>query len=134
MTVLPVGGGSPDQALLDQVAAVVSGEKVRPLTDQVTVAAPVEKAYAIALRYWIAPEDRSREAEIKAAVAAAVEDYVRETGSHLGRPINPDGLRRRVLLAGACRIDLTAPAYTEVEPSEAPVLSGEAVITYNGIL
>ena len=52
----------------------------------------------------------------------------------LGRPINPDALRRKLLQAGACRIDLTAPVYTQLAPQEAPKLSGEAAVTYNGVL
>lgn len=134
VTILPVGGGDPGQPLLDLVKGVLSSDKVRPLTDEVTVAAPREKPYTIALSYWIAPEDRSRETEIKAAVQAAVEDFVREAGSQLGRPINPDALRRKLLQAGACRIDLTAPVYTQLAPQEAPKLSGEAAVTYNGVL
>lgn len=134
VTVLPVGGGEPDEELLDLVEETISGEKVRPLTDQVTVAAPTAKEYSISLTYWISSADRARQQEIEKAAAEAVESFAAETGARLGMPINPDSLRQKLLTAGACRIDLVSPEFTPLQPEEAPVLTGEPSVTFGGVL
>lgn len=135
ITVLMQDGAETTQAILDKVLAVCGGKKVRPLTDNVTAAAPVESPYDITLTYYISEADAASEAGIRSAIedsGGAVDQYEVWQGSKLGRAINPDYLRQLMLNAGAYRITLTAPAYTEVA-EDAVATAGTVTITYGGL-
>ncbi len=111
---LLAGGKIPTQDVLDAVLAAVTERDVRPLTDKVTVQAPVAVPYNIHLTYYI---DRSRAAEttsIQQAVTAAVNGYATWQKSKLGRDINPSELIARVMAAGALRVQVTEPAFTDL--------------------
>ena len=134
VTVLLKGGQIPEQDVLDKVTVILSADDVRPLTDQVTVQAATAQEYTITGDYYISETDASDETQIKAAVAAALEEYKAWQSERLGRSINPDELRRRVLTAGACRMDLTSPIYEAVEADKVAVASAASALTYKGRL
>ncbi|MNW67399.1 hypothetical protein D3C74_459810 [compost metagenome] len=65
-------------------------------------------------------------------VTSAVDAYLLWQKSKLGRNINPSELIRRVMTAGALRVDVTSPTFTEVDTLE--VAKDAAVnITYGGL-
>ena len=103
--VLLAGGELPSQETLEQIAAYLSDETIRPLTDFVKVLAPKAVNYELELHYWISREDSSRAEQIKAEVTAAVERYRLWQQSKIGRDILPARLIQYVMQAGASRID-----------------------------
>lgn len=103
--VLLAGGELPSQETLEQIAAYLSDETIRPLTDYVKVLAPEAVEYKIDLHYWISREDISRAEQIKADVEKAVEQYRLWQQSKIGRDILSSRLIQYVMSAGASRID-----------------------------
>lgn len=103
--VLLAGGELPSQETLEQIAAYLSDETIRPLTDFVKVLAPKAVNYDLELHYWISREDSSRAEQIKADVEKAVEKYRVWQQGKIGRDILPARLIQYVMQAGASRID-----------------------------
>lgn len=103
--VLLAGGELPSKETLEQIAAYLSDETIRPLTDYVKVLSPEAVEYKIDLHYWISREDISRAEQIKADVEKAVEQYRLWQQSKIGRDILSSRLIQYVMSAGASRID-----------------------------
>ena len=74
-----------------------------------------------------------RAGAIQTAAAAAYQDYLAWQSGKLGRAVNPDELRRRLLNAGACRVELTSPAYTAVAAGKVARASSSSALTYGGL-
>lgn len=124
------GGELPTEDVLNDVSAVLNDRSVRPLTDHVTVKAPEKVNYNIDIKFYV---DRARATEatsVEAAVKAAVDAYRLWQKSKLGRDINPSELIWRVMSAGALRVEVTAPVFTEV--SELQVAQDATVNVVNG--
>ncbi len=111
---LLVGGELPTQEVLDAVEAAVTDRKVRPLTDRVTVQPPEPINYNIRLTYWISREKAAESAVIQSDVEKAINDYRVWQKSKLGRDINPSELIRRVMSAGALRVNVLEPTFTDL--------------------
>lgn len=125
-------GTTPGTTMINGLQDYLSAKTVRPMTDQVTVAAPAEVAYSITLTYYINRSDSARVVTIQEAVAQAVADY--QTWQRaIGRDINPSKLVAMIMAAGAKRVTVTAPTYTTVEATKVSALSGDPVITYGGL-
>lgn len=108
---LMTGGTLPEQELLDAVKTVVSADKVRPLTDNVSVVAPDAVSYDITLTYYT--DVGTAESTIKDAVMKAVDNYRLWQKSKIGRDINPSRLIADVMaVSGVKRVIVTAPTYT----------------------
>jgi len=135
LVILMDGGELPTQGVLDAVLAICNDMKVRPLTDYVTAAAPTPVSYDITLTYYISQDNSASESSIRAAIEdtdGAVDQYKAWQGGKIGRAISPDYLRQLILNAGACRIDLTDPAYAAIDEDE--VAAADTVtITYGGL-
>jgi phage-related baseplate assembly protein len=131
--VLLQGGELPDATMLAEVDGVLNGETIRPMTDFVTVKAPVVTNYTLNITYYINLEDAARAAEIQAAVNAAVDGWVLWQKSAIGRDINPSELISRVMAAGVRRVVVMDPAYTVVPNNSVAILSGSAIVTYGGL-
>lgn len=105
------GGKIPGQEVLDAVKTVVSADKVRPLTDNVSVVAPDAVSYDITLTYYT--DVGTAESTVKDAVTTAVNNYRLWQKSKIGRDINPSRLIADVMaVAGVKRVIVTAPIYT----------------------
>lgn len=108
---LMTGGTLPEQELLDAVKGVISADKVRPLTDNVSVVAPDAVSYDITMTYYT--DTGTAESTVKDAVTKAVDNYRLWQKSKIGRDINPSRLIADVMaVAGVKRVDVTAPTYT----------------------
>ena len=121
-----------DKVITD-VARAVTAKNVRPLTDFVTVSAPQSVSYSINLSYYISADNSSRVDEIKAAVGQAITEYIAWQDKKIGRNINPDKLRNLMYNAGASRVIITTPVYTEVSDRSVSQLTGEVKATYEGL-
>lgn len=129
---LMAGGELPTQSILDLIEEKLSADTVRPLTDKVYVVAPDVKNYELNATYYIGRSNQARAAEIQTAVNTAIADYILWQRSAMGRDINPDELRRRMLQAGAKRTVITSPVFTVTDDSEVAVNTSQT-ITYGGI-
>ena len=131
--VLMQNADTPSQEILDSVLSATSAKKRRPLTDHVQAQGATQKSYNITLSYYINSADATNEAKIKTAVDAAINDFIGAQKAQLGGNLNPDDLRKAILIAGGYRIDITEPAYTELQPQEVAV-AGTVTVTYGGLL
>lgn len=125
-------GQLPTTDILDAVNDVLSAETIRPLTDQVEVLAPTAVSYNIDVQYWISSENANQAVTIQAAVAAAVNEYALWQRSRIGRDIVPDELTRRMLIAGAKRVNIISPVFTVVADS-AVAQQGTVNASYQGL-
>ena len=102
-----VGSGVPDSALLSAVTAALSADSVRPLTDQVTVAAAaiVNFSLTAVLTLYDGPDS----AMVLAAAIAAVTAYISENHK-LGRDITRSGLFAALHQPGVQNVAISAPA------------------------
>lgn len=132
---LAKSGAMPSSELLDQVQAYLSGDSIRPLTDEVHVLAPEAVHYSIVADYYIAAADRSTASVIRTAVTTAVEEFRQWQSLHIGRDINPNQLVKYIIAAGARKVDLStlAPsAAKELTASQVAVCDG-ITLTYKGL-
>lgn len=132
--VVKTGGVIPEEGdpVLDAVLTACSDKTRRPLTDNVQVLPAVGVDTAISAQYWIEESNQAIATSIQTAVTQAVNDYKMWQTERIGRYINPDELRKRMLNAGASRINLTSPVYTELEPSQVAQFTDTSV-TYQGV-
>ncbi len=137
IVVLMEGGEPPGADTLGAVLSAVSASDVRPLTDVVDVEGPRFVPYDIELEYWTTPEDEAAVVRSVEGPGGAIERYVREQGSVLGRNINPDMLESYIMrpdwdasLRGAIRVDIAKPAHIELEGDEAAAWSGELSVSH----
>jgi phage-related baseplate assembly protein len=112
---LMVGGELPTTDVLDAVFDVLSSDRIRPLTDRVEVLAPTAINYNVNVRYWIGADKSSNALTIQNAVQQAVSDYVVWQRAKIGRDIVPDELIKRMVTAGAKRVEITEPVFIDVD-------------------
>lgn len=129
--VLCKGGEMPDSALLGIISAALNNEKIRPLTDEVTVSAPTAKSFNINLTYYVGNDSGMSLTAAASAVAAAVDEYISWQTAKIGRDINPSYLTQLVMQVGVKRVVITEPEYTAVSDTEAAQL-GTKVINAGG--
>lgn len=136
VTVIPLleNGVMPTPEILTEVEKILSAKTVRPITDLVLVIAPTPVVYNIEFTYYIDEVNASDETVIKQAVEDAVASYTLWQRSALGRAINPSELIRRVMIAGALRIDnqTLLPQFRALEQYEFAV-PDQVNVTYGGL-
>lgn len=125
-------GSTPPAEVISGVQTFLDEGSVRPMTDLVTVAAPIDVTYNISLSYFINQSDSAQAVSIQSAVATAVAEYV-AWQRHIGRDINPSKLIALIMAAGAKRVTITSPTYTTVAATSVAALSGTATVTYSGL-
>ena len=83
------------------------------------------------MKYWINQSDSKKAVSIQSAVDSAISDYVAWQSKAIGRDINPDELIKRMITAGAKRVEITSPAFTKIGKTVLPALASKSV-TYGG--
>ena len=126
------GGVAPDETVCGQLSAFLQNRDIRPLTDEVTVSAPEDVPYTIALTYYINRSDAYRAAEIGDSVQKAIEAY-KAWQRKIGRDVNPSELIRRIVAAGAKRVTLTEPAYHALENTQIAKFYETGETLYGGL-
>ncbi len=126
-------GQIPDEAMTEELEKYLRNEDIRPLTDHVMVRAPDIQEYEINLTYYINESDRMKAASIQRNVKNAVDEYIAWQRGKIGRDINPDQLRKLVILAGAKRVNVAKPDFRKISRSSLAVLDGDAEILYGGV-
>ena len=132
MRVLLSGGALPNEALLNDLQEYIGERNRRPLTDNFSDAAPDVVNYDVTFTYYIDPVDAGNAQNIQVAVTAAVNDYILWQKSKIGRDIVPDRLTAAVIQAGAKRVTMTAPVFSQVAET-AVAIAGTPTVTYGGI-
>lgn len=108
------GGKIPDNLEMQQLQKVLSDQSMRPLGDRVFVKAPTEVNYDVDLTYFISKSEEEGAEIIKDSVNSAVEKFLKWQRK-LGRDINPSELIKRVVDAGAKRVEVTSPDFLQVD-------------------
>jgi len=133
LRVLLTEGRIPTQEILDAVYNKCNDRKVRPLTDRVQVLPAEEIKYNLDMTYWIDVENVDRIESINAEVQKAVEEFIVWQRSKLGRDINPSELTLKVRLAGAYRVEIRSPVFTNVSRYQFASVNTKNVV-YGGIV
>lgn len=130
--ILLENGEVPDDQMLQLVLDTVSADKVRPFTDYVQVSAPDIVNYNIDVTYYIPSQSESSTAIIQQNVKAALENFKKWQSEKMGRDINPSKLSEMLMSAGIKRLEIRAPAFTQIEDNAVAILKTENVI-YGGV-
>lgn len=125
-------GAVPEQSMLDLVSATVLQKSRVPLTDRVSVKAPVVVQYSLELTWWLEARQSASLTPITTAVNAAVASFAAWQRAKLGRDITPSELIRQVQSAGVKRVAVTSPADTSLQPWEVAHASG-IIVTFGGL-
>ena len=123
--------GLPGDTDVAGMSQHLSATTVRPLTDRVTVRAPGTVSYNINLTYYIDKSDAVNATTIQTNVTKAIADY-KVWQATIGRAINPSQLIRRVMEAGAKRVEVVAPVYTAVA-TDIVAIAGTETVSYGGL-
>lgn len=115
--VLLKDGSLPSEALCEEILEHLNDREVRPLTDHVSVSAPDEIEYEVDLTYWVAGSMSDQAVSTQQAVEAAIREFNAWQTGAIGRDINPSELTRRIMEAGAKRVDIREPAFKVVGPA-----------------
>ena len=126
---LLTGGALPDDATLEKVKAAL-GKGVIPMTDYVTVKQPVQVEYAIEVKYYCEADNEAAAVEAIESDGGALAQFEQWQSAELGRAISPDYLRRYLYAAGATRVEIVSPTFTELEKHEVAVL-GDVTVTHD---
>lgn len=126
------GGVAPDATIVAALDEFLSSAAIRPLTDKVTVAAPTDRTYTISLTYYINRSDANQASAIQNAVAKSIEDY-KKWQRKIGRDINPSELIKRVIAAGAKRVELREPGFVSLADTEIAEFYETGDVIYGGL-
>jgi phage-related baseplate assembly protein len=111
-----------------------SADDIKPLTDKVVVAAPEAVSYEISWTYYIDRSKSNQEQTIKAAVENAVDEYIQDQSSEIGKAINSSLLIQKVMNAGAKRVSVAAPlSYTAISETQVATDNPTRTVTYGGL-
>ena len=124
------GGELPPPAYLERLMEYLYSK--RPLTDQLTLKAPEVVEFDLDMTYYINRSDTNRELEIRAAVEAAVQQYLSWQESTIGRDLNPDKLVALVIAAGAKRLEVRQPVKQVIAAGQI-FKHSRAQVQYGGI-
>ena len=129
--VLLSGGQLPGEEILKEVLDILNADKVRPLTDHVTVAAPETVPYDIDFTYWTQEGGAVSDDKVAENIAAAVRTFKEWQGAKMGRDVNPSYLMSLLMQAGAKRVKVRSPVDTVV-PDNAVAVIGETAVVNGG--
>lgn len=127
-----INGEVPTQSIIDSMDDWLNDKTIRPLTDHLTVQAPAIEYFEVELTYYINASDYSKVTSIQNAVQAAVSEYITWQTSAIGRDLNPDELIKRVVAAGAKRVEVVSPVYTTISAQTVASMTDTSV-TYGGL-
>jgi len=113
--------------LITVVKNACSDKTVRPLTDSVSVVPATAVNTTINIGYYIDSSNENEVANIQSAITEAINEYKQWQTEKLNRNINPDKLRQLMYTAGASRITITAPVYTEVSVNKVAQITSTTV-------
>lgn len=125
-------GSLPEEEVIKGLSEFLQDGNIRPLTDKVTVAAPAIQTFDVNVKYYINSSDSSKAVTIQSDVDQAVADYITWQSQVIGRDINPDELVKRMVEAGAKRVEITSPVFTTVSNLSISQI-GSKTVSYGGV-
>lgn len=125
-------GSMPAEEVIQGLTQYLKDEKIRPLTDKVEVKAPTEKPFDLELTYYINRSNQASAYMIQNRVEEAVQNFISWQTTEIGRDINPSELIRRIREAGAKRVNVISPPFSQVGDTEVARLS-QRIVTYGGL-
>lgn len=125
-------GSIPDAAMIEKVQTALEDKTIRPLTDNVSVKAPLSEVYNINLTYYISESNKSAVTAIQEDVTAAVNAYNIWQTEKISRDINPSYLIQKIMEAGAKRVEVVSPTFT-VLPESTVAQVGTVTVNYGGV-
>lgn len=129
--VMSPDGEIPDDGYLQRLETYITRSTIRPLTDSVVVKKPEVVSYDIIFGYHVSEEDEDIEEIIKNKVQNVCNNY-EKAQRKIGKDIDPSEIIGLLYEAGATKITLTNPQYTEVTKSQVAILD-KLEIEYKGI-
>lgn len=128
-------GKIPQEELLNKILEICSDKKIRPLTDKVSAKAPSVINFDVDITYFIENTNIYNINQIKENVEKAINEWIIWTKSKIGRDINPSELIRKITIAGAKRVEITAPAFTKINSDKDNIqiaIANSPKITFGG--
>lgn len=130
---LMAGGAVPDRTVLDKISEVLAHD-VRPMTDKVTAYAPEQVSFEVEIKYYCIKDDEAATVQAVEAAGGAIDQYIEWQTAKLGRSINPDQLRRFVMVpksgTGALRLDVVKPKASALSKMQVAKLSKPPVVSH----
>lgn len=126
VSILMKDGRLPEEEEVQSVLETLSSNKVRPLTDFVTVGPPETREYDLDVVYYI-DKNAVDKALIQQNIEKAVTEYEIWQSRKIGRDFNPSQLTAMCVRAGAKRVVVNSPTYEVVERGEVAVLKNRKV-------
>ncbi|HIY04334.1 MAG TPA: baseplate J/gp47 family protein [Candidatus Anaerotignum merdipullorum] len=131
---LMTGGTIPDSDTIQKVKDVFADD-IRPLTDIVTVQAPMQVSYDINIKYYCTLDNEADAITIVEAAGGAIEQYNAWQCGALGRDINPDQLKKFILAPSSGsdaveRVDIVSPTFQELASNKVAKYSGTLTVTH----
>ena len=128
VVVLMQGGELPTPTVRSEVLARLNDERIRPLTDFVSVPETRARYYGLDLTYWVPASRATALDNIQRQVKEAVRSWVAWQSAALGRDVNTSELIRLVMEAGAGRVQVNDPVFTPIERDEVAKLDPSVVL------
>lgn len=126
--VLLSGGALPGEEILKEVSDILTADKVRPLTDHVTVAAPETVPYDIDFTYYTQEGGPLSDEAVAANVTAAVAQFREWQAAKMGRDVNPSYLVSLLMQAGVKRVEIRSPAFAVVAENKVAQIGKTAAV------
>lgn len=126
--VLLENGELPETDMIQLIQEALSADKVRPLTDFVTVSAPTAFAFELEIVYYIPKQSASSATVIENAVENAVKEYIKWQTGKMGRDINPSYLISLLMATGIKRAEIIKPSYTVLDENMVAVIESQSVV------
>ena len=120
------------EEICQRIEDYINSENIKPMTDHVTVGSPTIATYNIDMAYYINRSDSAAVSKIQTAISAAVQKYIAWQSGKIGRDIEPSKLIEFVMSAGAKRVAVASPEYTQVDDTDIARI-GTQTIAYGGL-
>lgn len=130
--VLLSGGELPGEEMLNDVYNILNADKVRPLTDHVTVAAPETIPYTIDFTYYTQEGAAISDETVARNIDVAVQTFREWQGAKMGRDVNPSHFTALLMEAGAKRVEVRSPIFAKVPDNAVAVLDGKVAAVNGG--
>lgn len=130
---LAEGGLPTSSAILNLVAAACNAEKVRPLTDTVTVLTPTSVTYTIDVD--VECYNNANVDAVQDAIEAALQTYTTERARQIGKDITISQIIGLCMVEGVYDVTVVLPAAdVVVSATQVPVLSAPISVTITGLV
>jgi phage-related baseplate assembly protein len=130
-------GRLPTDEERQQVYDICSADDIRPLTDQVFVEVPIIVVVLVVASFWIEDSKAAFAEDIRTNVYTAWEEYRVWQSEEIGRDINPSKLVQMLINAGAKRVVVDSPLFTDpnnfINKQSVANLDAASTLTYAGL-